>query len=104
MAVRNIRKEGDEVLRVKCKPVKEITEGVLRLIAGNTLSSQNVQMDNTADGSSQETHGGDGKTEAFAAYETIVHFVQIAVVHGLSGTLAVAQRQQKAGCFQKFCH
>ena len=32
MAVRNIRKEGDEVLRVKCKPVKEITEGVLRLI------------------------------------------------------------------------
>ena len=27
MAVRNIRKEGDEVLRVKCKPVKEITEG-----------------------------------------------------------------------------
>ncbi len=32
MAVRNIRKEGDEVLRVKCKPVKEITDGVLRLI------------------------------------------------------------------------
>ena len=32
MAVRNIRKEGDEVLRVKCKPVKEITEGVLSLI------------------------------------------------------------------------
>lgn len=32
MAIRNIRKEGDEILRVKCKPVPEINHGVHRLI------------------------------------------------------------------------
>jgi peptide deformylase len=32
MAIRNIRKNGDEVLRKKCKPVKAITERTLKLI------------------------------------------------------------------------
>lgn len=32
MAIRNIRKENDEILRVKCKPVCEITDGTMRLI------------------------------------------------------------------------
>ena len=32
MAIRNIRKNGDEVLRKKCKPVKEITQRTLKLI------------------------------------------------------------------------
>lgn len=32
MAVRNIRKEGDEILRLKCKPVAEVTDGTRRLI------------------------------------------------------------------------
>lgn len=32
MAIRNIREIGDEVLRKKCKPVKEITPKVLELI------------------------------------------------------------------------
>lgn len=32
MAIRNIRKNGDEVLRKKCKPVKEITQRTLKLL------------------------------------------------------------------------
>ena len=32
MAIRNIRKEGDEILRVKCKTVREINDGIRRLI------------------------------------------------------------------------
>lgn len=32
MAIRDIRKNGDEVLRKKCKPVKVITERTLKLI------------------------------------------------------------------------
>lgn len=32
MAIRNIRKNGDEILRVKCKPVREINDGVRRLV------------------------------------------------------------------------
>ncbi|MBU5454017.1 peptide deformylase [Caproiciproducens sp. MSJ-32] len=32
MAIRNIRINGDEVLRKKCKPVKEITNRTLKLI------------------------------------------------------------------------
>lgn len=32
MAIRNIRINGDEVLRKKCKPVKEITQRTLKLI------------------------------------------------------------------------
>lgn len=32
MAIRNIRKNGDEVLRKKCKPVKEITQRTIKLI------------------------------------------------------------------------
>jgi peptide deformylase len=32
MAIRNIRTEGDEVLRMHCKPVKEITDSVKLLI------------------------------------------------------------------------
>ena len=32
MAIRNIRTEGDAVLRMHCKPVKEITDNVRRLI------------------------------------------------------------------------
>ena len=32
MAIRNIRKEGDEILRVKCKPVPEVNHGVCRLV------------------------------------------------------------------------
>ncbi|WP_300383965.1 peptide deformylase [Clostridium sp.] len=32
MAIRNIRKNGDEVLRKKCKHVKEITQRTLKLI------------------------------------------------------------------------
>ena len=91
MAVRNIRKEGDEVLRVKCKPVKEITEGVLRLIAGNTLSSQNVQMDNTAEAGAEETQCRNGQTKALAAYETVLGLIDSAVVHSLTGALTEAK-------------
>lgn len=32
MAIRNIRKEGDDILRLKCKPVPEVTDGTRRLI------------------------------------------------------------------------
>ena len=32
MAIRIVRKEGDDVLRKQCKPVKEITNSVLQLI------------------------------------------------------------------------
>lgn len=32
MAIRNVRKEGDDVLRKKCKPVKEINDSILQLI------------------------------------------------------------------------
>ncbi len=32
MAIRNIRKEGDEILRIKCKPVREVNDGVRRLV------------------------------------------------------------------------
>ena len=32
MAIRKIRKEGDEILRVKCKTVREINDGIRRLI------------------------------------------------------------------------
>lgn len=32
MAIRKIRTEGDEVLRMKCKPVKEITDSVRALV------------------------------------------------------------------------
>ena len=32
MAIRNIRKNGDEILRVKCKPVREINDGARRLV------------------------------------------------------------------------
>ncbi|MFR1518296.1 MAG: peptide deformylase [Clostridia bacterium] len=32
MAIRNIRKEGDEILRVNCKAVREVNDGTRRLI------------------------------------------------------------------------
>ncbi len=32
MAIRKIRVEGDEVLRIKCKPVKEVNDSLRRLI------------------------------------------------------------------------
>ena len=32
MAIRNIRVDGDDILRMKCKPVKEITPRVTELI------------------------------------------------------------------------
>lgn len=32
MAIRIVRKEGDDVLRKQCKPVKEITNSILQLI------------------------------------------------------------------------
>lgn len=32
MAIRNIRKDGDEILRVKCKLVPEVNHGVRRLV------------------------------------------------------------------------
>ncbi len=32
MAIRNIRKEGDDILRMKCKDVAEVTDSTRRLI------------------------------------------------------------------------
>lgn len=43
MAIRNVRTDGDDVLRFVCKPVKEITDGTRKLIRDmfDTMYDQN---------------------------------------------------------------
>ena len=65
------------------------------------LALEIVQMNDTADGGGKEAHGSHGEAEALAAHKTVIHFIDAAVVHGLSGTLAIAKRQQQSGSFQQ---
>ena len=43
MGIRQIRKEGDEILKKKCKPVKEITPAVLNLLDDMIETLRNVK-------------------------------------------------------------
>ena len=53
-------------------------------------------MDDAADAGGQEAQGRDGQAEALAAGEAVLGLIDIAVVHGLAGALAVAEGQQHA--------
>ena len=61
-------------------------------------------MDDAADAGGEEAQGRDGQAEALAAHEAVLGLIDVAVVHGLAGALAVAEGQQHARRREEVLH
>lgn len=63
-----------------------------------SFSSDNIQVDDTANAGRKETKRCNGKTKAFAADKTEICFINITVIERLSCALTVAEGEKYACC------